>query len=835
MRHERLLATEARERSRLLRMSSYDGEMDLRPLADESWFSSRTTVRFDCLVPGANTFLDLTARHVTRATLNGRDLPLDEVVQPTRLVLPALADTNEFVVEATFDAVGSAEGLHKAVDPSDGLAYAWTTFEPFGAHLVFGCFDQPDLRAPFRFTVTVPDSWRAISNNPVDVVDGNRWSFTTTPPLPTYLTVVCAGPYAEQLASHGDLPIGFYCRQSFAPHLDVDNLLDLTRRGLDHFTETFGTPYPFAKLDHVFCPEMNGAMENAGCITYTDQVVFRAPPPPSLWQWRRYVVMHEMAHMWFGDLVTPVWWDDLWLKESFADWASWDALTRACGDEHAWADFMVGSKQTAYVLDAGSTTHPVSADVDDVVAGVGRFDAISYQKGASLLKQLAALVGEKALEAGLAEYFRRHAWGNTRLTDLLDALGTYTDVDLDAWADAWVRATGYPRLRMEIEGKDRIEAAALRQESLTGESAAFPLLVGIGVYDLGGNGRLRRRERVDVQSSSPVTNVAELTGRHPAALLLVNDDDLAYAGTRLDDESLDTMLRAAHTLVSPVSRGLCACLAWDMVRAGELAVEDHVLLVARMAPSEPSAYGLESFAAQARAAACWYTDAGDTGRLLTLLGDGLLAAITAFDETDPRRRPAQLALCSVAMSDAQLREVRRLQADSSLDANLRWAALLRLVALGEARAAEIDALRLADPDPDVGLRVLAAEAAIPDASTKEKVWRHVFDHDVPATASAEIGAAFWQPGQAAVITPYAERWLAEITRINSSEDWYTALGRARRMAPELGVDDGYVAQLRRLAEAFQPTVAKTVNEIADERARRLHARRSSPASLGGRA
>ncbi|MBA2529723.1 MAG: aminopeptidase N, partial [Euzebyales bacterium] len=635
---DNLTRDEAMSRSRLLSGVSYEVALDL--IGDGPTFPSETVVRFRCAEPGVSSFCDLTAERVAAATLNGRDLPA-EAFDGTRLHLGGLAADNELRVVADCGYSHSGVGLHRFCDPVDGETYLYTQFEPFDAHRVFACFDQPDLKGPFRLRVAAPAGWVVVSNAPVtsrpSEDTGGQWTFAATPPLSTYVTAVVAGPYAAVHDRHGDVDLAVYCRRSLREHLDPEEFLAITRQGLDFFGEAFRYPYPFAKYDQLFVPEFNaGAMENAGCVTFTESYIFRSKVTEGTRRRRAETVLHEMAHMWFGDLVTMRWWDDLWLNESFATYMAYLAMTSATRFTDAWADFTSDLKAWAYDQDQLPSTHPVVADMVDTDAVRNNFDGITYAKGASVLRQLVAWVGDEAFLAGLRGYFRRHEWANAELGDFLAALEEGSGRDLRAWSKDWLQTAGLATLRpaLQVDDEGRYTAVEVRQQAPEG----FPTLrshrLRVGLYDLDDQ-RLARRRVVELDVEGDRTPVPEMVGEPAADLLLLNDGDLAYAKLRLDEGSMATILRGLGRLTDPLARTLCWGAAWDMTRDAELPARRWARLVSDHADAEDDVGVLSQLLRRAAGAIDRYGDPANRTPARTLLAsrshDAMRAAAPGGD------------------------------------------------------------------------------------------------------------------------------------------------------------------------------------------------------------
>ena len=510
-----LTRNEARDRARLIEIESYRIELDLT--GGETRFRSETTVTFRAATPAASSFIDLAAPEVREITLNGSQVG-PEKVAGDRIILDGLTDVNELRIVADCAYSRTGEGLHRFTDPVDKGVYLYSDLEPFDAHRIYACFDQPDLKARFEFTVTCPDTWLVISNMAPDVTAApagpgvRRWHFPPTRPMSTYITAIAAGPYHVVRADHDGIPLGIYCRQSLADYLDPDEIFEVTRQGFDFFHDSFGVRYPFGKYDQLFVPEFKeGAMENAGCVTITEDCVYRSRVTDTVRESRAEGILHEMAHMWFGDLVTMRWWDDLWLNESFATWAGTAAQAEATRWPQAWTTFAQASKAWAYRQDQLPSTHPIAADAPDIEAVQSTFDGITYAKGAAVLKQLVAYVGRDNFLAGVRTYFAQYAWGNATLGDLLAALEEASGRDLSAWSKQWLETAGVNTLRPDYscDGEDRFITFAVVQEA----AASHPVLrahrIAIGLYDRTDAGLIRRR-RVETDIAGERTEIPAL-------------------------------------------------------------------------------------------------------------------------------------------------------------------------------------------------------------------------------------------------------------------------------------------------------------------------------------
>lgn len=808
-----LTRTEAEERAALLDVDRYDIAVDMRGLFEGEVLESVSTITFRCSQPGASTFVDCVAE-VRSATLNGREIDL-ATVSEGRIPLTDLAAENVLVVASSQSDTGSGAGILRTVDPSDKLVYVWTSFEADDARRAWACFDQPDLKAPHAFTVHAPESWTVTSNSAPssveDAADGGRvWTFPNTPPLSTYVVVVNAGPFHELREERGGHSLGLFCRQSLKQYLERDarELFDVTAAGLAFFGERFGQPFPQERYDQVFVPNMGGAMENWGCVTWTDAVLYRSTPTHGQRATVASILLHEMAHMWFGDLVTMRWWDDLWLNEAFASWASTWAMVEATPYTDAWATFLAGLKLGGYQMDMGPATHPIRGEVPDVAQAMANFDAITYVKGESVLKQLVAYVGEGAFVEGLRAYFRDHAWGNTRLVDLMSAVGDAAGRDLSEWTIAWFDRAGTDTLTLR---GDEVLATG------PGGDDPRPHHVEIGGYRREGE-RLAHVGTVTVETSGPRTAVEGL----PASdLRLLNDSDLTFAAVRTDESSLRTMLDSAGALPTPIARSLAVTTAWDMLLKGELSTDEMLTCVLGVLATERSPGVVEPFLAPALKAAEQWSPAVSVPSQLARL-----AAVAVELAEDPdHRAPALRTLAASASGEDHFALLDKAAAD---DNDLAWRVLVRRAALGEYDAEAVEALLERDPDPDARVRALGVTAARPEESAKAEVWAEIWEkRSIPAgTPLLGLGQCFWRPVQHELLLPWTQRYLDEVTRLSDGSGGMLALGSLMRGMMPTTADEAFLERARSVAAEpdLSPTVRATLLTGSDTLARVLRAR-----------
>jgi aminopeptidase N len=782
-------------RARLLRVDSYDVALDLTRGGEV--FGSVSAIRFGCTQPGARTYVDLIAEHVREITLNGVSVDPASAYSAGRITLPPLAASNELRVAADCRYSGDGTGLHRSVDRADGTVYTYTKFEPAYARRVFANFEQPDLKAEFRFRITAPAHWEVLSNQPAPEPErdgGTRvWDFPPTPRISTYLTAVAAGDYRVVHASHTTargqvIPLGLACRASLSGHLDQASILEITRQGLDFYTSLFQGDYPFAKYDQVFVPDYSvGATENVGCVVLTDDLLFRSRVTSALHERRAMVILHEMAHMWFGDLVTMKWWDDLWLNESFAELGGTLASAEATRFTDAWATFSIGRKTWGYRQDQLPSTHPVAADVPTLSQAVAIFDGISYAKGASVLWQLAAVLGRPAFTGGIRSYLNRHAWGNAALADLLAALEASSGQSLAEWSKTWLETAGVSTLRSEFQtdAQGSFSSFSVLQQA-PGQQTLRPHRISIGLYsDTGGSLTQTRRVQADIAGAR--AEVPQLTGVSQPDLVVLNDDDTGYATIRFDPRSLRTLCQSIGRITDPMARTVCWNAAIDMTQQAELPVPAFTRMLAGGMGGEPLVPVLQALHSAARQLMTQIADPAWVPEGMT----GLAAAASrllpdAEPGSDHQLAWAQL-LSWTATGPGQLDLLAGLLAGTvavpglTADQGLRWAMLRRLTAAGRTGDREIDA-ELQRDETDSGARHAAAcRASVPDATHKAAAW-HLLTGATQLSIPAviETAAGFMLPEHASLIAPYAERYFQVLPEIWSSrgEHYRERLGEA---------------------------------------------------------
>ncbi len=736
---ENLTKVEAELRSEIVNTHSYEVNLDLTS-SDET-FRSITTVRF-AAKPGASTFIDAITSKVHSVTLNGSALDVSAVSDGIRIQLNNLQVENELVVDADAFFMNTGEGLHRFVDPVDNEVYLYTQFEVPDSRRMFAVFEQPDLKATFAFTVTAPDHWQVVSNqpSPKPTAAGEKkatWAFEPTPRISSYITALIAGPYVSRHSSlvsadGRTIALGVYCRASLEQYLEADYMFEKTREGFTFFEKTFNYPYPFDKYDQLFVPDFNaGAMENAGAVTFTETYVFRGAVAEALRERRVVTILHELAHMWFGDLVTMRWWNDLWLNESFAEYTSHLAVAEATEWTDAWTTFAFSEKAWAYTQDQLPSTHPIVAPINDLEDVQVNFDGITYAKGASVLKQLGATVGRDAFEQGVAVYFKKHAFGNAVLKDLLDELAITSGRDLTAWSQAWLETAGVNTLRAHVESTDgKITAFSIEQTAAAAYPTIRPHRMAIGFYNLVENELVRTHQlELDVQGVN--TEVADLVGLERPSLILLNDDDLTYAKVRLDDESWNFALHNLGKLSDPLARAQVWGAAWDATRDGESSATDFINLVLGNVAEETQGTMLITLLRQLMTTTKLYTAPEHRHATISSVASRLL-------EMAKNAKPGsdnQLLFTRFATYFAETQDAADILAGLfngslvfeglRLDQDMRWDLINGLVMSGRFGAAEIEAELARDNTANGAKQAMLAKTSIPTPEGKQAAWHEL--------------------------------------------------------------------------------------------------------------
>ena len=780
---------EASERSAVVQAQTYEIELDLTTRDDT--FTSKTTVHFTAREDNS-TWIDFIAPKVQSIELNGESLDTG-THDGFRIPLHNLKSHNVLIVEAEAAYMNTGEGMHRFIDPVDDEVYLYTQFEIADARRVFACFDQPDIKATFAFTITAPDHWKVTSNSttpiPESVRDGiERWTFAPSAKMSTYITAIVAGPYHEVRDEYkgkfGTYPLGLFCRNSLAEYLDPEDLFTVTKQGFKYFEEAFDFGYPFEKYDQLFVPEFNaGAMENAACVTHHESYVFRSKVTRATYEQRANTVLHEMAHMWFGDLVTMKWWDDLWLNESFAEWAAHHASVEATQYTEAWVNFVNQRKSWGYRQDQLPTTHPIVADMFDLDAVEVNFDGITYAKGASALRQLVAWVGEDAFFTGIRAYFKKHAWGNTELQDLLVELEQACGRSLTDWTQRWLQTAGVNTLRPEIVVHDgKYKSVTILQEPPVAPEGVDQLLrphhIGIGLYNRVGT-QIKRDNRIEIDVDGARTDVPELVGQPVADLMLLNDGDYTFVKIRLDENSAKTSATGLRDIEDGVARALIWGASWDMTRDAEMSASDYLSMVLNTDLGEIEIGVAQQLLLQARSAIEQFANPANRAANRDALLDSLLNALAKADAGGDHQLAFVKNIAGLARTPQHAEilagwlDGSKVPAGLEVDTDLRWSLVARLVALGGLPATAIEDELLRDNTAGGQRQAASAKAGIPTAAAKLEAWNAVVENDGLANAllEATVGG-FSQPDQRELLVPFIAKYfdsLADIWETRTNE------------------------------------------------------------------
>jgi aminopeptidase N len=839
-----LTQVEAAERARLLEVTGYDITLDLTDghgNPGDGTFRSTTVVTFTGREPGAETFIETAAQTVRSATLNGRPIDLTGFTAEKGLTLTGLEAENTLIVDADFAYSASGQGLQRSLDPVDQEIYLYSQFETADAQRVYACFDQPDLKSVFTWHATVPAHWKVISNMPVERDEpagtgAKTIHFQTSPRMSSYITALCAGPYHEVRDEHDGISLGAFCRASMAQYMDSDDLFLITKQGFDFFHGQFGVRYPLPKYDQLWVPDFNaGAMENFGCVTHAEShYIFRSQVTDFEYEQRANTILHELAHMWFGDLVTMRWWNDLWLNESFAEWASHWCNAEATRFTDAWTTFLSVRKSWGYRQDQLSSTHPVYTEMPDLEAVEVNFDGITYAKGASVIKQLVAYVGLDSFVTGLRAYFQRHAWGNATFDDLLTELETASGRELRKFAVQWLETAQVNTLRpvIEVAADGTYASVVVQQEAPT----AYPTLrthrIGVGLYDLEGD-RLVRRDLLELDVTGERTEITALAGVKAADVLLLNDDDLSYTKLRLDPASMAVVVRHLGGLDSSLARALVWNAAWDMLRDAELAARDYVTLVCSGLPAETDINLTTWTARQAATAIAQYADPAWQATGWSMLAGLARTQLAAAAPGSGWQLSWARSFITSARTDAELAVLRGwlngegVPEGLTVDTELRWQLLQSLASLGAADRDQIESELNADRTASGEREAAIARALIPTPENKAAVWAELTGtSDLPNWLNRSLLTGFQSAKQVELTAPYAEKFFEVVDDVWARSDSEPAQEFVMLGYPVYQISDETVALTDAwLAREGHPaSLRRLVNEGRDGILRALKAR-----------
>jgi aminopeptidase N len=787
---ENLTQKEAQERAGIVSTESYLVELDVTK--GEKTFGSKTTIHFTAKA-GASTFIDAQTASVERVVLNGEELNPSTHSDNVRISLPNLKTENSLVIEAHGIYSNSGEGLHRFVDPVDNEVYLYTQFEVPDSRRMFAVFEQPDLKATFEFKVTAPESWEVISNSPlaqkVSLEGGKaRFEFAPTPRISSYITALIAGPYKfwrDSLTSSDGrkIPLGVYCRGSLAEYMDADYIFEKTKAGFEFFEKLFDFPYPFEKYDQLWVPDFNaGAMENAGAVTFTENYVFRSAVSDATRERRVVTILHELAHMWFGDLVTMRWWNDLWLNESFAEYVSTLATAEASEWTEAWTTFAALEKNWAYRQDQLPSTHPIVATINDLEDVQVNFDGITYAKGASVLKQLVAWVGREPFFEGVGRYFKKHQWQNTELKDLLVELEATSGRDLSEWSKLWLETAGVNTLKpeLEVDPQGNISSFRVTQSTQVGHDHQRPHRMGIGLFNLKGN-KVVREHYLEMDVDGESTEVKELIGKARPQLVLLNDSDLAYAKIRLDEPSRIFAMDNLSKIEDSLARTLVWTAAWDATRDAEAPASDFVQLVLDHIATETESTTILTLLRQLVTTGNLYVAPNKRDETLAKIADGLISLTESAAPSSDTQLQFAKYVPQFARTDSQLDWLENVYSAKksieglALDADLRWELLTGLVIGGRADQASINSELARDNTANGQKFAAAAKAVIPNLDAKWASWNILTQtEEYSNTLVNSASIAFGRTNDTSLLEPFVDAYHEVAPKIWESRSYHIA-------------------------------------------------------------
>ena len=832
---------EATQRSAIIKVESYKIDLDVTTGAET--FLVKTKVKFAGLKPGATTFIDCVGKRVISAKLNGADF--DPKFDGETIFLPAIAADNTLEIEHEGIYSNSGEGLHRFVDPADNEVYLYTQFETGDARRMYACFDQPDQKATFTISTITPNHWAVISNYGIESnkeLDGDRkhTQFATSQVISTYVTAIVAGAYTsvhDEYKGEKTIPLGIYARKSFFQYVDAANIFEVTKQGFAYFEKTFGLAYPFGKYDQIAVAEYNwGAMENVGCVTFHEDVlIFRSKVTERSYISRATTIHHEMAHMWFGDLVTMKWWQDLWLNESFAEWASYMAVSESTKYKNAWTEFNSVRKNWAYRADQLSSTHPIAVEMKDLDDVRTNFDGISYAKGASVLQQLVAHVGRENFIAGLRKYFAKHAYANTELSDLITELEATSGKDLTAWVSTWLRTAGVNTLRPVINfDGDKYASVAVKQEvppMPVGSKELRPHRLYLGLFDIAGDA-LVRRESIEVDIAGELTEIKELAGKKAADLLLINDHDQTYAKLRFDDQSVATMKKYLGKLDDSLARGLIWASLWDSTRDGELSASDYIEIALGALKDETDISMITATFMQIDTAIWAYLAPKNRDAVRLSVANTVQELLSSSQPGSDAQLQYARAFANNAFTPAQFETLKKMLNGSvdglTMDADLRWYVFLCGVKRGIFGVADIQAEGERDKTAHGKQYVAYAHAALPSHEAKVAAFKSITTDDLSNTIHSYKCRGFNESIHCDLLEAFVDDYFDAILKVWSTKGYEIAETTATLTFPTWAISDETVKKAQHWLDVTgkdaSAALRRTVAEGRDAMTRALKAR-----------
>ena len=809
---QNLTRAEAEKRAKaIVKVDNYKVDLDLT--GGDTVFRTVASIDFEAL-PGSSTFVDMVAEKVHSVRLNGKELD-PTLYHDSRFPIENLAKKNVLEVDADFRYMNTGEGMHRSVDPVDGKVYLYSQFEVPDARRVYPTFEQPDLKASFQFTVTTPKEWKVFSVSPTpipeDLGDKERYVFAPTERMSTYVTAVVAGPYQGKSTTirsidGREIELGVYARASLREYLDADRIMDITESGFGFYENAYGIPYPFQKYDQIFVPEFNvGAMENVGCVTFRDQYVFRSKPTEAQLETRTNTILHELAHMWFGDLVTMKWWDDLWLNESFAEYMAHLATAEATEWADAWVGFMT-RKEWGLDQDQKPTTHPIRAEIKDLDDVEVNFDGITYAKGAAVLRQMVAYVGRENFFKGINQYLTKHAYENATLADLLAELEAASGRDMDHWTKVWLEEAGVTSLRPEVvvDKDGKVTSLEVVQEVVTPGASLRPHRLIVAGYSIDpdaakGEPKVKKVFSQELDVDGPRTSVDAIVGQARPDLILVNDQDLAYAKIRLDEKSLAFAIDNIANIGDPLTRRVILSAAWDMTRDGEMPATAYLNLAMADLAIEDSMTSMTSLLMRVDQAVTRFVAPANRGAQMEYAGQRIAALLEAAKPGSDQQKTLAHALARRAADEEQYQVVADIYAGTKtpegleVGPDLQWDLLFALVRCGKAGEAEIAAQQHKDPTLTGSQNAARARATVDSREVRQETWHAIMhDPEIPNDTRWAMAAGFWaQSGRSAVAyEPFVEMFFDQIVSVWHEHSFQIAMRIVNHMFPDPVV--GYV-------------------------------------------
>lgn len=775
---QNLTLQEAEKRSSQIDVESYNITLDLTQ-GDEV-FSSKTIIKFNSKTTEP-TFIDLIAKNVKSVILNGENLDI-ECYKDSRIHLDKILKKNEVIIDANCFYMHTGEGLHRFVDKADNQAYVYTQFEVADCRRMFAVFEQPDIKSKFTFTVTTPKNWVAFSNSstpePVENEKSHTFNFEQTQKISSYITALVAGPYkgktGELTSSDGRrIPLGVYCRASMVEYLDADEIMDITKIGFKFYEQIFSTPYPFDKYDQIFVPEFNnGAMENAGCVTYRDEYIFRSKPIEAKVERRAITILHELAHMWFGDLVTMKWWNDLWLNESFAEF-----MCTLCADEatrwNSWTTFNSMEKNWAYRQDQLPSTHPIAANIRDLEDVEVNFDGITYAKGASVLRQLVAYVGREQFFEGIRVYFNKYKWKNTKLSDLLYELEKTSGRDLSNWTKVWLEESGVNLMKpiFETDAEDNILSFIIKQEAFSKGSSIRPHRLVVSGYNLV-NDKMEKTIRVELDVKDENTEIVDFVGKKRPDIVLINDEDLTYSKVRMDNKSLDFAIKNIDKFTQTLPRTLILANAWDMLRDGEFKPTNYVKLAMLALEVETDSSAVRMLLNQINACLYNYMAVENRDILQNEVFEFLKNKVQISKNKPDFQLQCVRSLTSIAQNKKQYDFLYELLNEKThidgviIDHDLRWQLVIALSEGGYIDANDIKTELNNDNTVTGNQNAQCALASIPTSESKTAVWNRIMnDYSIPNDTLNSMMDGFVNVTDRSLIVSYYDEYFEKLEEI----------------------------------------------------------------------